>query len=322
MGNGGRSFFGFGLLEVVGEFLVLASIVDRKFEFTFFGPEDDGLAFHAADHVEGRLGLAAQGQLQEVVLDAGLDGLAQLARDFKVAVGRAKAFDALVRPLVIIVFDPQPDAFPRRLEALELRSGEELLPDAFPEAFDFAQGHRVMRPGFEVVGPVLFHLGLEARGTAPVDVLPAVIGEHLFGWLVLGGRNPKYLQHVIGCVAAEQIGSNHEPRVIIHEADEIGVAATEPEREDIGLPHLVGRGPLEEPGPDQVAPGLGWRLDQALLPEGLADGRGAGGQQEHPPEELGDPLDATGRLLSFEFEDLVADGLGQLGRSLCSAVIF
>jgi len=312
VGNGGRSFFGFGLLEVVGEFLVLASIVDRKFEFTFFGPEDDGLAFHAADHVEGRLGLAAQGQLQEVVLDAGLDGLAQLARDFKVAVGRAKAFDALVRPLVIIVFDPQPDAFPRRLEALELRSGEELLPDAFPEAFDFAQGHRVMRPGFEVVGPVLFHLGLEARGTAPVDVLPAVIGEHLFGWLVLGGRNPKYLQHVIGCVAAEQIGSNHEPRVIIHEADQVGVAAAQSEGEDIGLPHLVRGSPFEETRAHEVPPWFWWRLDQTLLLECFADGFGAGLQKEYPLEQLGDLLNAAGGFLFFELEDFVTNGSGQL----------
>src|SRR6516225_2683038 len=55
--EGVRGFLGFGLFEVVDEFLILVSIVDRKFEFSFFGPEDDRLTFHAADHVEGRLGL-------------------------------------------------------------------------------------------------------------------------------------------------------------------------------------------------------------------------------------------------------------------------
>ena len=110
---GGCGFLGFGLLEVVGEFLILVSIVDREFEFAFFGPEDDGLTFHAADHVEGRLGLATQRQLQEVFFNPGFDGFAQLRGDFEEAVGGAKTFDALVRPLVIIVFDPEADAFSR-----------------------------------------------------------------------------------------------------------------------------------------------------------------------------------------------------------------
>ena len=231
---------GFGLLKVVDEFLVLVSIVDRKFEFSFFGPEDDGLTFHAADHVEGRLGLAAQGQLQQVFLDAHFDGFAQLSSDFEEAVRRAKTFDALVWPLVVIVFDPEPDPFPGRLETLELGAGEELLPDAFPEALDLAQGHRVVRPGLEVVRPVLLHLGLEPRGAAPVDVLSTIVGEHLFGRLVLGGRNPKHLQHIVGRMAAEQIGPDDESGVIVHEANEVRVTASQSEGEDIGLPHLAG----------------------------------------------------------------------------------
>lgn len=308
---------GLGLLEVVGEFLVLVSIFDRKFEFTFFGPQDDGLTFHAADHVEGRLGFAAQRQLQQVFLDAGFDGFAQLGGDLKVAVGRAKSFDTLVRPLVVIIFDPEADAFSGRVEALELGAGQELLPDAFPEALDFAQGHRVMRPGFEVVSPVLFHLGLEASGTAPVHVLPAVVGEHLFGWLVLGGSNAKYLQNIVGRVTAEQIGSDHEPGVIIHEADEVGVAAAQPEGEDIGLPHLVGRGPLEEPGSNEIAPRLGRGLDQTLLVQRLANRLRAARQEEHSPQELGYLFDPARRFLLFEFDNLVPDRLGQLpyGRS-------
>jgi hypothetical protein len=93
--------------------LVLVSIVDREFEFAFFGPENDGLPFHAADHVEGGLGLTAQSQFQQVVFDARFDGLAQLAGDLKEAVRGTKPFDALMRPLVIVVFDPETDPFPR-----------------------------------------------------------------------------------------------------------------------------------------------------------------------------------------------------------------
>ena len=155
--------------------------------------------------------MAAQGQLQQVFLDAHFDGFAQLSSDFEEAVRRAKTFDALVRPLVVVVTDPEPDPFPGRLETLELSAGEELLPDAFPEALDLAQGHRVVRPGLEVVRPVLFHLGLKPSNAAPIDVLPTVVGEHLFGRLVFGGRNAKHLQDILGGVAAEQVGPDHEP---------------------------------------------------------------------------------------------------------------
>jgi hypothetical protein len=75
-----RSVFSVGfLIEVIGEFLfVVLLITDTEFEFALLGAEHDGLTVHPADHVERRLGFAAQGQLQEVVLDAGFDGLAQL----------------------------------------------------------------------------------------------------------------------------------------------------------------------------------------------------------------------------------------------------
>jgi hypothetical protein len=254
VGAGWRAFLGLGLFEVVAEFLVLVSIVDREFEFSFFGPEDDGLAFHAADHVEGRFGFSAQSHFQQVFFNAGFNGLAQLRGDFKEAVRRTKSFDALMRPLVIVILDPEPDALARRIEALELSAGEELLPDGFPEALDFAQRHGMMRPGFEVVRAVLFHFRLETSHAAPVDILPAIIREHLFGWLIFRCRDAKHFQDVLGRVAAEQIGSHDKTRVVIHEADHVGIAAPEPEGEDVGLPHLVGCGSLKETRPDQIAP--------------------------------------------------------------------
>lgn len=200
-----------GLLEVVDELFVFVSIVDREFEFSFFGPEDDRLTFHAADHVEGGFGLTAQGHLQQVFFDAGFDGLAQLRSNFEEAVRGTKAFNALMRSLVVVIFDPETDTFPSGVEAFKLGAGEELLPDGFPKALDLAQGHRVMRPGLEMVRAVLFHLGLKASDAAPVDVLAAIVGEHLFGRLELAGRDPKYFQHVLSRVAAEQIGADHEP---------------------------------------------------------------------------------------------------------------
>ena len=135
----GLSLVGRGLVEVIDQFLFFVLFVaNTEFEFALLGAEHDGLAVHAPHHVEGSLGFTAQGQFQQIFLDPGLDGLAQGRLDLEEAVRRAEALNALVRPLVVVIFDPEFDPFPSRLEAVELGAAEELLPDAFPEAFDLA----------------------------------------------------------------------------------------------------------------------------------------------------------------------------------------
>jgi len=54
--------------------------------------------------------------------------------------------------------------------------------------------------------------------------------------------------------------------VIVDKADEVGVLASQPEGEDIGLPHLVGSGALEEARPWGITLGFTARfLEQLLL---------------------------------------------------------
>lgn len=251
-----RSFFSLVviLVEVISKFLfVVLLIADTEFEFALLGAEHDGLAVHASHHVERRLGFAAQGQLQQVRLNAGLDGFAQLGLDLEEAVRRTHAFNALIGPLVVIVFDPEFDPFPRRLEAVELGADEEVLPDGGPEAFHLAEGHGMMRAGFDVRHPILLQFGLEPAGAAPTGVLAAVVGEHLLGRLELAGRHAIHFDHRVGRGTAEQIRAHNEPRVIIHERDEVGVTAAQPEREDVRLPHLIGCGPLKEAGTNHIA---------------------------------------------------------------------
>ena len=156
------------LVEVIGKFLfVILLIADRQFEFALLGTEHDRLAVHPPDHVKGRLGFAAQGQLQEVVLDAGLNGFAQFALDLKETVGWAQTLDALIGPLVVVVFDPEFDPLAGRLKTLELGADQKVLPDRGPEPFDLAQRHGMMRPRLEVGHMILFEFGLEAAGAAP-----------------------------------------------------------------------------------------------------------------------------------------------------------
>ena len=112
------------LAEVISKFLfVVLLIADAEFEFALFGAEHDGLAVHASHHVKGRLRFAAQGQLQKVLLNAGFDGFAQFGLDLEETVRRTEAFNALIGALMVVMFDPEFDAFPRRLEAIELGAG-------------------------------------------------------------------------------------------------------------------------------------------------------------------------------------------------------
>jgi len=66
------------LVEIIDQFLFFVLLVaDAEFKFALLGPQHDGLTVHAADHIEGGLGFASQGQFQQIFLDAGLDGFAQ-----------------------------------------------------------------------------------------------------------------------------------------------------------------------------------------------------------------------------------------------------
>jgi hypothetical protein len=155
------------------------------------------------DHVEGRLGLAAQRQLLDVVGNAALDHGTQFLRDGEEPIRRAQSVQRLVRPLVVVVFHPQADPLAGLLEAVELRPHQEVLPDRLPVTLDLAQCHRVMGLAAEVMHPVLLQLLLEPRFAAPGGVLPPVVGEHFLGHAVLAHGAAIDLQHVLRRLAAK-----------------------------------------------------------------------------------------------------------------------
>jgi len=167
--------------------------IDEHFHFTLLGTNDHGLLAHPPHHVERTVRLPPQRQFQHVLLDAAFDDLAQFLGNGKEAIGRTQPLQGLVRPPVVVVLHPQPNPLAGRLEAVELRAHQELLPDGFPEAFDLAQGHGMMGPAFDVVNPILAQLRLEPGGPAPTRVLAALIGEHLFGHTVLRHRPAVHL---------------------------------------------------------------------------------------------------------------------------------
>jgi hypothetical protein len=199
-------------VEVISEFLfVVLLIADTEFEFAFFSAEHDRLAVHPPDHVEGRLGFAAQGQLQEIFLNALFNGGAQLGLDLEGAVRRTEAFNALMRSLVVVIFDPEFDPLAGGVETVELGADQEVLPDRGPETFDLTEGHGMLRAGLEVRHAILFELGLETADAAPGSILAAVVGEHLLGRLKLARRDAVDFDDGVGRGTAKQIRADNEP---------------------------------------------------------------------------------------------------------------
>jgi len=171
-----------------------------------------------------------------------------------------------------------------------------------------------MRLALEVMDMVFGQFVLEASRAVPGGVLAPVVGEHFLGHTVLPNGSAVDFQHMLGGLAAKQIQPDQIARVIVNEADQIGILAAQPKRADVGLPHLVRRGTLEKARFGWIALRLGPpRLQQPLLMERAPDGLATDRQQQHPPQPLADLLDAKAWLLAFECRDLRVDGRGQLG---------
>jgi hypothetical protein len=295
---------------------VVLLVTDTEFEFALFGPEDDGLSVHPSDHVEGCPGFAAQGQFQEIFLNASLDGLAQLGLDLEEAVGGTKSVNALIGPLVIVIFNPQLDPLAGGVEAVELGPHQELLPEGGPEAFHLAEGHGMLGPRFEVRDPVLLQFRLKPAGARQlVYCRPLSVSISPGGWNSPAAT--RYTSITAAAVGLRNKSAPHdEPRVIIQEGDDIGVTSAQPEGEDVRLPHLIGRGSFEEPGTRDI-PLFRRRTfrHQLSFMQTLPHRLRAGRQKEAPAQHLADTLDAEGGILLFEFNDLLRDGSGQPIRS-------
>ncbi|MDD5533664.1 MAG: hypothetical protein PHC52_12795 [Syntrophales bacterium] len=253
-------------LEVVNQVLLPILPVHRQPKPALLRPEHHRLAVHPAHHVKRRLGLPAQGHLQDVLLDPGLDRFLQLALDLEISVRRAQTPDPLVRALVVVIANPPTDPFLRLLKAPKLRPGQELLEDRLPEPLHLPESHRMMRGRPDMLHPVLLELALEPARSPPSRILPAIVRQHLLGRAVLAHRPPVDLDHAGPSLAPEQVHSRDVPGIIVDISDQIRVLVPQLERKDIALPHLVGRGPLKEPGMTGIPLGLPDRgIHQRLL---------------------------------------------------------
>jgi hypothetical protein len=70
---------------------------------------------------------------------------------------------------------------------------------------------------------------------------------------------------VLRRLAAKHVQPHYVAGVIVDKADEVGILASQPEGEDVGLPHLVGGGALEEARLGGITLRFGARLLEQLL---------------------------------------------------------
>jgi hypothetical protein len=302
---------------------ILSRIVDKFFlrntalavnehpDFSLFRPDHHRLAAHPAHHVKGIYRASPKRQLQGIFLKPLLDRLSQLVGDLKESVGGTQSPDALVRPLVVVILDPQCGAFHGLLEAIELRPLQKLPQNRLPEPLDLAERHRVMRPGADVLDPLFLQLLLKPGLAPPVGVLPAVVGQHFLGAPVLAHRPPVGLQHVLGRLAAVQPKCCDVAAVVVDEADQVSVVAPQPHGQNVALPELVGAGAFKEARFRRVLLRLdGALLHQASCRECFVNRRRAGAHQKEALQHIGDPTRAVLRVLGLYRHRLLPNLLG------------
>ena len=168
----------------------------------------------------------------------------------------------------------------------------------------------MVRRAADMVDPVLRQFHLEARLAAPGRVLPAVVREHLLGTAVFGHRPAVHLQQILGRLPAVDAKPCDVAGMVVDEPEQIRVMPVELEREDVALPHLVGRGALEEARLGRVTLGLGLRLPrrQPLPLERLAHRLPAPRQEQHPPQPLRHAPRPEGGMLLLHLHDRLVHG--------------
>jgi len=171
-----------------------------------------------------------------------------------------------------------------------------------------------MGPAFDVMDPILAQLRFKARGPAPTRVLASLIGEHLFGHPIFGHRRAINLQNVLGRLAAKDVRSHQVAGEIVHETDQVSVLPSQAEGEDVGLPHLVGRGALKEARLGGIAARFRLPLlQQLLLMQRTANRFPAHRQKQCPPQQMTDLLDTQAGMTALQVNDFGLDRRRHLG---------
>ena len=200
----------------------------------------------AADEIKrfARRLLARQTHL--VVTHALLDRCTHVRRSAEESVRRHETFERLVRALEVVRVDEMHDATVAIGEVRKHRARQKLVPERLPEALDFAERLRMLRPALHVPDAVLAELFFEFRLAAPRGVLPALVRQHFLRRAVLRYPARQRLHHQVRLLVMRERKRHDVPRVVVHEAHEVEpLVLAQQKREDVALPKLIGLRPLE-----------------------------------------------------------------------------
>lgn len=204
--------------------------------------------------------------------DRAFDLRAHVRRRLEEAVRRDQTVERLMRSLEVVVAEEMLEALLRVAHVREHGPAEKLVPQRLPEPLDLAERLRVLRPTANVVNPHARQRLLELRLAAPHGVLPSVVGQHFRRLAVCRHAAFERLHHQRGFLVMRERVPDDESAVVVHEhADVQPLGATESKRENVGLPELIGRRPLESTW-RMLALRFGLRrLNQPFLVQDAAD---------------------------------------------------
>ena len=285
----------------------MSRVADLYAKRTSGGSDAEVLIAKATHEVEGLLRFFGLCETECVGLDLRLDGGAHVRRRTKKPVRRYESItEALVSALEVVVLDEELDPPKTVREVGKHRLAEKLVPQRLPEAFDLAERLRVLRPALGVPDPAALQELLKLRLSAPRDVLPALVGQHLLGFAVLGDAALECLDDQTRLVVVSHRPRHQVPRVVVHEADNVDdLMSAQLELKDVGLPQLVGLRAFEATRRFVTRTGLFLFCDQPGLVQDATHGRFRHPQALEAAKHVTDAACSPVRVLFASRHDLL-----------------
>jgi hypothetical protein len=230
--------------------------------------------------------------------DGLLDRFADLRGRPEEAVRRHQPLDALVGALEVVRVHEEPQPTMTVGKVRKHRPAEKLLPERLPESLHLPQRLRVLRTALDVADALTPKLLLEVRLPSPRRVLAPLVGQDLLRRAVGRDATRQRLHHQRRPLVMRQRPRHQESRVVVHEGRQVQpLVASEQKRENVRLPHLVGRCPLETPRSVLALRRRRLRLDESRLVQDRAHLRLAHPETLDASEQVADAPRAVFRVL-------------------------
>ena len=192
-----------------------------------------------------------------------------------------------------------------RYEVHEHRALEAFSPQRAPEAFDLPERLRPTRPGHDLLDAALLQLAGKSAFAPPRHILRAVVGQDLLGRAESGHRRAEHFQHQRRGLAGVQAVPDNEAAVVVHERHQINppILPLEDKRKQVGLPQLIGFGPLEVADLVRMRPAGHLLHLIAGFVQHPRHRRGTGGQGRAAYQHVADALAAPLRVGLLQHEN-------------------